>query len=156
MINKLLIYVFLGYLITAVVPVSAQKNQVAVAFDATKCSKNLTDEQLLDLVQKQTIRYFCDFAHPVSGLARERSNVAFNYGNEVVTTNGTGFGAMALIVGVDRGWLQSDTVVRHLLKMVNEYGFGDAFNETQNWYAKSHLAIDQGPIVVMIENYRSG
>ena len=41
-------------------------------------------------------------------------------------------------------------------KIWSEYGFVDAFNETQNWYAKSHLAIDQGPIVVMIENYRSG
>ena len=38
----------------------------------------------------------------------------------------------------------------------SEYGFIDAFNETQNWYAKSHLAIDQGPIIVMIENYRTG
>lgn len=36
-----------------------------------------------------------------------------------------------------------------------EYGFVDAFNESQNWYARSHLAIDQGPIIVMIENYRS-
>jgi hypothetical protein len=41
-------------------------------------------------------------------------------------------------------------------KIWSEYGFVDAFNETQNWYAKSHLAIDQGPIVVMIENHRSG
>jgi hypothetical protein len=32
----------------------------------------------------------------------------------------------------------------------------DAFNESKNWYAKSWLAIDEGPIVVMIENYRSG
>jgi hypothetical protein len=32
----------------------------------------------------------------------------------------------------------------------------DAFNETESWYAKSHLAIDQGPIIVMIENYRTG
>lgn len=38
----------------------------------------------------------------------------------------------------------------------SEYGFTDAFNETKDWYAKSHLAIDQGPIIVMIENYRSG
>ncbi|MBL7750822.1 MAG: beta-glucosidase, partial [Chitinophagaceae bacterium] len=38
----------------------------------------------------------------------------------------------------------------------SEYGFIDAFNETKNWYAKSHLAIDQGPIIVMIENHRSG
>ena len=32
----------------------------------------------------------------------------------------------------------------------------DAFNESKNWVADSHLAIDQGPIIVMIENYRSG
>lgn len=41
-------------------------------------------------------------------------------------------------------------------KIWSEYGFVDAFNESKNWYATSHLAIDQGPIIVMIENYRSG
>ena len=41
-------------------------------------------------------------------------------------------------------------------KIWSEYGFTDAFNESQNWYATSHLAIDQGPIIVMIENHRSG
>ena len=35
------------------------------------------------------------------------------------------------------------------------YGFKDAFNLTQNWYAPSYLAIDEGPIIVMIENYRT-
>ena len=37
-----------------------------------------------------------------------------------------------------------------------EYGFYDAFSETENWFPKRYLAIDQGPIVVMMENYRSG
>lgn len=41
-------------------------------------------------------------------------------------------------------------------KIWGNYGFVDAFNESKNWYAKSYLAIDQGPIIVMIENYRSG
>jgi hypothetical protein len=41
-------------------------------------------------------------------------------------------------------------------KIWGDYGFIDAFNESKNWYAKSYLAIDEGPIVVMIENYRSG
>ena len=41
-------------------------------------------------------------------------------------------------------------------KIWGQYGFVDAFNETKNWYAKSDLAIDEGPIIVMIENYRSG
>ena len=35
-------------------------------------------------------------------------------------------------------------------------GFYDAFNPSQNWFADSYLAIDQGPIICMIENYRSG
>jgi hypothetical protein len=34
-------------------------------------------------------------------------------------------------------------------------GFYDAFNQRQNWWADSYLAIDQGPIIVMIENARS-
>ena len=41
-------------------------------------------------------------------------------------------------------------------KIWSHYGFVDGFSIHHNWYAKSHLAIDQGPIVVMIENYRSG
>ena len=36
------------------------------------------------------------------------------------------------------------------------YGFYDAFSEQKNWYPKRYLAIDQGPVVIMIENYRSG
>src|SRR5437868_2070295 len=80
--------------------------------------KNLSDSALLDIVQRQTFRYFWDFAHPVSGMARERSNVDFNYGNEVVTTGGTGFGIMATIVATERGWITRDTAAKHLLKTV--------------------------------------
>lgn len=51
-------------------------------------------------------------------------------------------------------------VMRHLYgmgeKVFGPYGFYDAFSETDNWYPKRYLAIDQGPIAVMIENYRSG
>jgi hypothetical protein len=41
-------------------------------------------------------------------------------------------------------------------KIWGPYGFADGFSIEHNWYAPSHLAIDQGPIVTMIENYRSG
>jgi hypothetical protein len=37
-----------------------------------------------------------------------------------------------------------------------DYGFVDAFSLDKPWFADSFLAIDQGPIIVMIENYRSG
>ena len=51
-------------------------------------------------------------------------------------------------------------VMRHLYgmgdKVFGPFGFYDAFSETDNWYPLRYLAIDQGPIAVMIENYRSG
>ena len=81
--------------------------------------KNLSDTALLELVQKQTFKYFWDFAHPISGLARERSNVAYEYGNEVVTTGGSGFGIMSVIVAAERGWIKRDTAARFLLKLVS-------------------------------------
>ena len=36
------------------------------------------------------------------------------------------------------------------------YGFRDAFNLQKNWWSSFVIGIDQGPIVIMIENYRSG
>lgn len=56
---------------------------------------------------------------------------------------------------------ESLAALRHFLKahgkkLWGRYGFVDAFNEGRGWYADTFLAIDQGPIVVMIENHRSG
>ena len=79
---------------------------------------DLDDDALLDLVQRQTLRYFWDFAHPESGLARERSNLRPEYGHEVVTTGGSGFGVMAIITGVARGWIGRAEAVERLLTMV--------------------------------------
>ena len=60
----------------------------------------ISDEALLTLVQKQTFKYFWDFGHPTSGLARER-----NSSGDVVTTGGSGFGIMAMLIGVERGFI---------------------------------------------------
>ncbi len=96
----------------------ANAQKIETPFNAAARPKNLSDSALLNLVQKQTFRYFWDFAHPVSGLARERSNKAYDYGNEVVTTGGSGFGILSIIVATDRKWISRDTAVNHLLKTV--------------------------------------
>jgi hypothetical protein len=44
----------------------------------------------------------------------------------------------------------------HRAKIWTGYGFADAFNETVNWWDKDVLGIDQGPIIIMAENYRTG
>ncbi|MBC9911861.1 glucoamylase family protein [Chitinophaga varians] len=96
----------------------AQVKQPSLKADL-QIRQNLSDSALLDLVQKQTFRYFWDFAHPVSGMARERSNKSFDYGDEVVTTGGTGFGVMAIVVATERGWITRDAAVERLLKMID-------------------------------------
>jgi hypothetical protein len=108
--------------------IGAQRNKHPVAvFDPASRPLKLTDSALLDLVQKQTFRYFWDFAHPVSGLARERSNIA-DYGLETTTIGGTGFGVMAVIVATERKWISRDTAAGHLLKIVKFLRNSDVFH----------------------------
>lgn len=101
---------------------------VSKPFDPAARPKNLSDSALLDLVQKQTFRFFWDYAHPVSGMSRERSNVAFEYGNEVTTIGGTGFGVMSVVVATDRKWIGRDTAAKFLLKLVNFLSKADAYH----------------------------
>ena len=68
--------------------------------DSSRKFPTLTKDELLDKVQKQTLKYFWDFGHPVSGLARERNTTP-----EVVTSGGSGFGIMAIVAGVNRGFV---------------------------------------------------
>ena len=76
----------------------------------------LSDEELLDLVQQQTIDYFWDGAEPLSGMARERLHMDNQYpaqDKDVVTSGGTGFGLMAILVGVERGFIsRADAIAR--------------------------------------------
>jgi len=111
--KKRLLSLFCVLLLSGLGHILAQK------FNASERPKTLSDSALLDLVQKQTFRYFWDFAHPVSGMSRERSNVSYGYGDETVTTGGTGFGIMSVIVATERKWISRDTAAKFMLKMVN-------------------------------------
>ncbi|MDQ3141415.1 MAG: beta-glucosidase [Bacteroidota bacterium] len=89
--------------------------------------EKLDDEELIDLVQRQTFRYFWDFSHPVSGLSRERSNKT-DYGPEVIAIGGTGFGIMSMIVATNRNWISRDTAVGHILKMLSFLQKSDSYH----------------------------
>jgi len=89
---------FIAIVLSSVTLLSFSQNKSKKADEGIKpvgIIKGLSDSALLDVVQRQTFRYFWNFGHPVSGLARERSNTSFDYGDEVVTTGGSGFGIMA-------------------------------------------------------------
>jgi hypothetical protein len=69
--------------------------------DSSRKFPAISDDALLDLIQKQTFKYFWDYGHPVSGLARERSNST----PETVTSGGSGFGIMSIPVAVSRNFI---------------------------------------------------
>ena len=77
------------------------------------CADKSLDE-LLNTVQRQTLRYFWEFGHPTSGLARERSNTT----RHVVTTGGSGFGIMAILAGVERGWIGRQAALDRVITIV--------------------------------------
>lgn len=82
--------------------------------DNTDKFPRISDEELLTLVQKQTFKYFWDFGHPVSGLARER-----NTSGEIVTTGGSGFGVMAIVTGIHRNFITRAEGLARVQKIVS-------------------------------------
>jgi hypothetical protein len=82
--------------------------------DNTDKFARISDDELLTLVQKQTFKYFWDFGHPVSGLARER-----NSSGNIVTSGGSGFGIMAIVTGVHRNFITRAEGLARLQKIVD-------------------------------------
>jgi hypothetical protein len=101
--------------------------------------KNLSDEELLETVQRQTFRYFWHYAHPNSGMARERSNTVKadfywdfineaddkpnlskgTFGPEACAVGGTGFGIMATLVAVERNWITREAALDRLIQIAD-------------------------------------
>ncbi len=90
-------------------------NESELSDEVTASTTSLPDSVLLDMVQEATFKYFWDFGHPVSGLARDRSNGS----DEIVTTGGSGFGVMAILVGIERGFITRAQGVERILKILN-------------------------------------
>jgi len=86
--------------------------------------ERLDDDALMERVQRQSFRYFWDFGHPVSGLARDRTQGH----DEVVTLGGSGFGVMAIVVAVERGWISRAEAVERLHRMIGFLEQADSFH----------------------------
>jgi hypothetical protein len=93
-------------------------NNVSIGYltkiDSTDKFLLITDNALLDKVQQQTFKYFWDFGHPVSGMARER-----NTSGDLVTSGGTGFGVMAIVTAASRGFITRADAAARVLKISN-------------------------------------
>jgi hypothetical protein len=128
------------------------RNEYNVAHDssikAVGIIKNLSDEDLLETVQRQTFRYFWHYAHPNSGMTRERSNTVKadfyldfineaddepnlsrgTFGPEACAVGGTGFGLLATIVAVERRWISREAALDRLIQIVDFLAKADSYH----------------------------
>jgi hypothetical protein len=98
-------------------------NWFTTGLDSTNKYPIISDDELLTLIQQQTFKYFYDFADPTSGMARER-----NSSGTTVTTGGSGFGVMALVVGMERNFITRNEGVARLTKIVGFLETADRFH----------------------------
>jgi hypothetical protein len=96
---------------------------LVTAIDPADKFEQISDEELLTLVQKQTFRYFWDFGHPLSGMARER-----NSSGNTVTSGGTGFGVMTVITAIHRGFVTRTEGLARIRKIVDFLKTADRFH----------------------------
>ena len=83
------------------------------SIDSTRKFPQIDENALLDSVQKRTFRYFWELAHPVSGMIRER-----NTDPNIYTSGGTGFGIMAIVTAIHRGFITRSEGLARLETMV--------------------------------------
>jgi len=79
----------------------------------------LTGDALLEAVQRQTFRFFWDGADPITGLAPDRRHRHDQKSEQPVTSGGSGFGIMALIVAIERGWVARQAALQRLQRMLD-------------------------------------
>jgi len=91
--------------------------------------QTLTDAQLLDLVEKQTFKYFWDYAQSDSGLARERYHPDDpGFDSHIVTTGGSGFGLMAILAGINQNYITRQQGVARLKQIAEFLENADRFH----------------------------
>lgn len=121
---------FLLTLITMIL-LSCTSRREAAPSSAVDTTGRLSDDSLMTLVQYRTFQYFWDGAEPTSGAARERFHADDVYpenDKHIVTSGGTGFGVMAILVGIERKFITRQQGYERLNKLVNWLEKADRFH----------------------------
>jgi len=117
---------------------SAPKTENNTNTGIKSLSDTLSDDSLITLVQKQTFHYFWDGAEPNSGLARERVHIDGKYpenDENVITIGGSGFGLMAVLVGIHNEFITKEEGLARIEKALTFLGNIERFQGAwSHWY----------------------
>ena len=107
-------------------------------FTFLSCKKDLVDNSksttnsdlnLMKRAQKDVFKYFYDYAHPNSKLARERIHENdLSFDQNVVTIGGSGFGFLNILLGIENGFISRTQGINHLETALNFLESADRFH----------------------------
>jgi hypothetical protein len=126
-----MIKITVSFLLFTFLGCASSTDRPNVSIEVSPAAVALTDEELLDRVQKQTFAYFWDYAEPNSGMARERYHPNGIYPENdanIVTTGGSGFGLMAIVSAMSRGYITREQGTKRLSKIENFLVHADRFH----------------------------
>lgn len=124
--NNKILYILLVIVASLVISCNDKKNNS----EQESTNTAITDEALLDTIQRRTFQYFWNGAEPISGMARERYHLDGNYGKHnknTVTSGGSGFGIMAIISGIERGYITRAEGFERMERIVSFLEKADSF-----------------------------
>jgi hypothetical protein len=123
---------FYAFIIVSVSGISCQRDKNQLPKENNEPKKALiSDDSLLTLIEYNTFQYFWKGAEPVSGLARERIHMDGIYPENdmnIVTSGGSGFGVMAILVGIERKYITREEGLNRFIKIVDFLKRADRFH----------------------------
>jgi len=99
-------------------------NELSEPSDTVEATtREFTDDELLDMVQQYTFRYFWDYAQDSSGMTRDRNNMSVS-----VTSGGSGFGIMAIVIGIEREYITREEGIARMQRILDFLEKADRFH----------------------------
>lgn len=128
---RLVFILVLWAVVSLVAGCNGRKTSENLKTGEPKTTGEISDNELLDKVQYQTFNYFWEGAEPTSGLARERIHLDGIYpthDKDIITIGGSGFGLMAILVGIERGFISRRQALERYKKIVDFLAKADRFH----------------------------
>jgi hypothetical protein len=129
--KKIILIAGCAILLLATIQCKSGKKALINSRQVVSSSVIVEDSALFRLVQQQTFQYFWDGAEPTSGLARERfhaDNIYPQKDKSTVTSGGSGFGVMAILAGIERGFISREQGAERFEKIIHFLETADRFH----------------------------
>lgn len=124
-----------------------QYRQSALSDVASTVTHELSDDELLTMLQKACFHYYWEGADPHSGMARE--NIPGD--DRIVATGASGFGIMALVVGVDRAFVTREQGVERMTRIVDFLEHAQRYHGVWSHYMDGNTG-NTMPVFGMLDN----